>query len=172
MGLSVQEALSAANPPLTRRKSTMFCTAICQEIRGFSAAFPQTLHTNFIKKTIGNFPQRFRSHSGGISGLGRKEKWRKAGGGGGLRKKLAVGRWPLADEGRLWPVLRSQCSIAPRLRCTPAVARGTLCSGRLQPAVVLGPAEAGPYTHGMLPPWPAAPCSSTFPSDRGWRRCC
>src|SRR5438067_10436759 len=112
----------------------MFCTAICQEIRGFSAAFPQNLHTNFIKKTIGDFPQRFRSHSGGISGLGRKEKWRKAGGGGGLRKSsrfYALG-WQLAVGS--WQLLNARCTSAARACCTHAVARGTLAKYQLPTA--------------------------------------
>jgi uncharacterized protein len=84
------------------------------------------LHTNFIKKNSSDFPQRFRSHSEGISGLGRKEKWRKAGGAGRLRKSgarqpSAVGRSPIGNA-----LLNGRCSFATRVACTAAGARATL----------------------------------------------
>ena len=90
---SARLPLSAVNPPLPRRISAVFCTAFPVQIRRISATFPHEMHTIFIKKREMHFPQRFRRQSGGISGLGRREKWRKAGGEAGLRKSssFAVG---------------------------------------------------------------------------------
>jgi hypothetical protein len=42
---------------------------------------------DFDRIRVWLFPQRLRSHSGGNSRLDRREKWRKSGGGGELRKK-------------------------------------------------------------------------------------
>ena len=106
--------LSAANPPLPRRKSAAFCTVISTEIRRFPGSFPHFLHMVFISKTAKHFPQRFRSDSGGISGLDREEKWRKAGGGGELRKSRSFGAdvRPSSVDDR--PMLKRRCISAAR----------------------------------------------------------
>src|SRR5262245_43525477 len=131
-----KEPISTANPPLTRRISTVFCTGTTQQIRGFSAAFPQNMHTDFIRIMAIPFPQCFRSESEGISGLGRKEKWRKAGGGDGLRKSASFVAGRSAFGMRRSPIAQRAVHSACFHCCTFAVARGTLTRAEVRQLLV------------------------------------
>src|ERR1044072_2750665 len=136
---------STSIPPLPRRLSTGFCTALStvipQKIRVFSTSFAHLFHQAFGCAFRGRFPQAFRTDSSEKMGENRavsKKLWK-------LRKTLSARRArPESKAGRsknaheLWHVEHSEISSRrwhPRRRRNRRRRRFRRDSSRKFPAV-------------------------------------
>ena len=69
-----RQAFSTVNPPLSRRKSTGFCTPFSPQIRRFSASFPHDLNIIFTHINVHNFSADFAQEFAGSTAEKNGEK--------------------------------------------------------------------------------------------------